>query len=109
MREETIAGRGECLQSAGCEGICKEYLTIQSNWSGRNRCRRAQHLSACVRLVRDYEPALPVFAYDSTSRFVIPHRMCKRKVPTGKSAHSFPMKVPPASAEFEMTEVSSGE
>lgn len=109
MREETIASRGECLQNAVCEGICEEYLTIHSNWSGRNRCRRAQHLPACVRLVRGYKPALSVFAYESTSRFVKPHRMCKRKVPTGKSAKSFPMKVSSASAEFEMAEVSSGE
>ncbi|XP_076774373.1 dystrophin-like [Arvicanthis niloticus] len=35
--------------------------------------------------------------------------MCKRKIPTGKSAKCFPMKVSPASAEFQMTEVSSDE
>lgn len=56
MREETIAVRGECVQSAVCEGICEEYLTIHSKWSGRNRCRRALRLSAGVRLVRDYDP-----------------------------------------------------
>lgn len=73
--------------------ICKDLLTLHSKWSGRNRCKKIVHLSALVKLGRDYAPALSALGYDSTSRFIRPHRMCKRKVPTGKSAKSFPMKV----------------
>lgn len=73
--------------------VCKDHLTLHGNRSGRNRCKKIVHLSAFVKLGRDYVPAFSVLGYDSTSRFLRPHRMCKRKVPTGKSAKSFPMKV----------------
>ena len=66
------------------------------------------HLSAFVQLVRDHILAFSVLGYDSTSRFIRPHRMCKRKVPTGKSAECFPMKVSEAMEEFEKFEVSFG-